>query len=107
MLWPLLTYGILLLVMGAIFFLPQRRGAAKNAKKVVVVPQTGRHFQWWPMLFIIFAFLFWPIILLLTLKLHPLDQTPPAADLATMLMANGPLVLAYLALLLMRPFPKN
>jgi len=106
MLWPLLIYGILLMVMGAIFFLPQRRKMA-NAHRVTAPVGGGRHFRWWPMLFLIFAFLFWPIILLLTLKLHPAHLAPPAQDLATMLMANGPLVLAYLALLLMRPFPKN
>ncbi|MBP5296808.1 MAG: hypothetical protein J6Y94_05700, partial [Bacteriovoracaceae bacterium] len=64
-----------------------------------------QHFRLWPMLFLIFAFLFWPLILLFTINAAP--DGGPGSDLATMLMANGPLVLAYGALLLMRPFPKH
>ncbi len=59
------------------------------------------------MLFLIFAFLFWPLVLLFTINWIPENGDRPGQDLATMLMANGPLVLAYGALLLMRPSPKQ
>jgi hypothetical protein len=108
MLWPLGTYFILLGLTGVIFFLPQRRHRVTTwppGERLAVVQ--GRHFRYWTLLFLIFAFLFWPLILLFAINLTLDGEFRPGNDLATMLMANGPLVLAYGALLLMRSSSKR